>query len=88
MINNNDDTKNLENDKNKFIKNWAEDESPEQFAGDEQTDKIVSYNDFNDSLSLRMTSPAGGIFMHPIHDVTLDNYSNELDDYDEEKNKE
>ncbi len=36
-------------------------------------------NDNNENLDMRMSSPAGGTFMHPMHDVTLDNYGNQLD---------
>lgn len=64
---------------NQFMINWAEDESPEHFAGDAQTDQFTNDNDYNKNLDLRMTSPAGGTFMHPMHDATLDNYENELD---------
>lgn len=66
-------------DKNKFMINWAENESPEHFAGDEQTDQFTNDNDYDKNLDMRMTSPLGGPFMHPMHDATLDHYKNELD---------
>ena len=64
---------------NKFMMNWAENEPPEHFAGDEQTDDFTNDNDYDKNLDLRMTSPMGGPFMHPMHDATLDVYSNELE---------
>ena len=64
---------------NKFMMNWAENEPPEHFAGDQQTDNFTNDNDYDKNLDLRMTSPMGGPFMHPMHDATLDVYSNELD---------
>lgn len=70
---------NKEENNNEFMINWAEDESPEHFAGDEQTDDFTDDNDYDSNLILRMTSPMGGPFMHPMHDATLDAYSNELD---------
>lgn len=82
MTNKRDENKRDENKKaydNKFMTNWAENESPEHFAGDAQTDEFTTENDYNKNLDLRMTSPMGGPFMHPMHDATLDNYSNELD---------
>jgi|GEM_PF-5378710 len=63
----------------KFLVNWAENETPEHFAGDKQTDEFTVANDYNENLDLRSSSPMGGPFMHPMHDATLDNYSNELD---------
>ena len=76
---------------NQFMINWAENEPPEHFAGDKQTDQFTNDNDYNKNLDLRMTSPMGGTFMHPMHDATLDNYTNELgfqvDQPDEEKIK-
>jgi len=65
--------------KNKFMIHWAENESPEHFAGDEQTDQFTNDNDYDKNLDMRMTSPLGGPFMHPMHDATLDHYKNELD---------
>lgn len=65
-------------DSNKFLTNWAEDESPEHFSGDQQTDEFATENDYNDNLELRMSSPMGGTFMHPMHDATLDPYDNKL----------
>ena len=77
---------------NKFMINWAENEPPEHFSGDAQTDQFTNNNDYNKNLDLRMTSPLGGPFMHPMHDATLDNYGNELDfvvnQPEEEKDKE
>ncbi|WP_339062196.1 hypothetical protein [Tepidibacillus marianensis] len=63
---------------NKFMTNWAENEPPQHFAGDEQTDDFTNDNDYDKNLDLRMTSPMGGTFMHPMHDATLDVYKNEL----------
>jgi len=62
-----------------FMTNWAENEPPEHFAGDEQTDQLTNDNDYEKNLDLRMTSPMGGPFMHPMHDATLDNYKNTLE---------
>ncbi|TCS84455.1 hypothetical protein [Tepidibacillus fermentans] len=63
----------------KFMINWAENEPPEHFAGDEQTDNFTNDNDYDKNLDLRTASPMGGPFMHPMHDATLDVYKNELD---------
>jgi len=81
---NNDDQMNKTKNKkeaydNKFMMNWAENESPQHFAGDEQTDDFTNDNDYDKNLDLRMSSPMGGTFMHPMHDATLDVYKNELD---------
>jgi len=66
-----------DNATNKFMINWGENEPPEHFSGDEQTDDFTTENDYNKNLDLRMSSPMGGTFMHPMHDATLDPYDNE-----------
>lgn len=76
---------------NKFMTNWAENEPPEHFAGDKQTDNLTVENDYNENLDLRITVPMGRPFMHPMHDATLDTYNNDLnlqaEPTDEEEDK-
>jgi|GEM_PF-554313 len=44
----------------------------EDLAGDESTDNRIDINDAEDNAEYRMTTPAGGPFMHPMHDATAD----------------
>ena len=74
---------------NQFMINWDENESPEHFAGDKQADNFTEENDYNKNLDMRMNTPMGGTFMHPMHDATLDPYSNKLSlDVEESKEEE
>ena len=44
----------------------------EELAGDESTDNRIDINDAENNAEYRMTTPAGGPFMHPMHDDTAD----------------
>lgn len=82
------DAANLDSDKNRFMINWGEDAPPEYYSGDEQTDDFNIDNDYNENLDLRMSTPMGGTFMHPMHDATLDSYDNEAGFETKKLNKE
>lgn len=45
---------------------------PQQLAGDHSTDNRIDVNDAENNLEWRETTPAGGPFMHPMHDATAD----------------
>jgi len=44
----------------------------QQLAGDESADNRIDVNDAENGAAFRMSQPAGGPFMHPMHDATAD----------------
>jgi len=45
---------------------------PQHLAGDASADNRIDINDAEDNLEWRAATPAGGPFMHPMHDATAD----------------
>lgn len=45
---------------------------PQKLAGDQSTDNRIDINDAENNLEWRAETPAGGPFMHPMHDATAD----------------
>lgn len=43
-----------------------------RLAGKQSIDNRIDVNETEDNLDFRMSMPAGGPFMHPMHDATAD----------------